>query len=414
LNPIFGCRVPAWAWTVLLLMSAPPATAQTPSSPDAVTLRSATDAAWQHQPEQRSLAARQQAAAAQRAVASGWTPEPPAVEASTRTDRIGSRNGARELTLGVSVPLWLPGERGRSQALADSQAHSLSSRAAAARWRIAGQVREAWWQWHLAQQDTVSAGARLAAAEQLATDAAKRVRAGDLARADQHQADGAVAAARADQALAQATLAAAAQALRSLTGHLPEGLPVDAEPMPEPTATPTQHPALLELQDRGATLQRARDVAAAQTRANPELSLGTVVERGGAGDATTRSVEIGLRWPLGGGAQHEAKVAHAAAELEDVRAVIDLAQTQISADVGAARSRVEQARAGLNAAELQARLASQTRGFIDKSFRLGQTDLPTRLRIEADAAQAERQAARARIELAAAVSAWRQALGLLP
>ena len=31
-----------------------------------------------------------------------------------------------------------------------------------------------------------------------------------------------------------------------------------------------------------------------------------------------------------------------------------------------------------------------------------------------EAAEAERQAARARIELAAAVSAWRQALGLLP
>ena len=43
-----------------------------------------------------------------------------------------------------------------------------------------------------------------------------------------------------------------------------------------------------------------------------------------------------------------------------------------------------------------------------------ETDLPTRLRIEADAADAERQAARSHIELAAALSAWRQALGLLP
>ena len=44
----------------------------------------------------------------------------------------------------------------------------------------------------------------------------------------------------------------------------------------------------------------------------------------------------------------------------------------------------------------------------------GESDLPTRLRIEAEAADAERQAVRARIELAAAISAWRQALGLLP
>ena len=68
----------------------------------------------------------------------------------------------------------------------------------------------------------------------------------------------------------------------------------------------------------------------------------------------------------------------------------------------------------LAAAERRAQLARESRGFFDKSFRLGETDLPTRLRIEAEAADAERQAARARIELAAAISAWRQALGLLP
>ena len=61
-----------------------------------------------------------------------------------------------------------------------------------------------------------------------------------------------------------------------------------------------------------------------------------------------------------------------------------------------------------------AQLARESRGFFDKSFRLGESDLPTRLRIEAEAADAERQAVRARIELAAAISAWRQALGLLP
>jgi outer membrane protein, heavy metal efflux system len=398
-------------WLVVLLVTMPPAAAQTPAG---TSLRAAADAAWQRQPEQRSLAARQQAAAAQRTAAARWTPEPLSVEAGTRTDRIGSRQGARELTLGVSVPLWLPGERGRSQALADSQAQGLDSRVAAARWRIAGQVREAWWQWHLAHQDAVSAGTRLAAAEQLATDAAKRVRAGDLARADQLQVDGAVAAARVEQASAQAALAVATQALRALTGELPDGLPTNAEPLPEPAPDPARHPALLELQDRAAVLQRARDLAAGQTRANPELSLGTVHERGASGEATARSVAIGLRVPLGGGAQHQAKVANAAAELEDARAALDLEQNRITADGQSAQMRVTQAQLALNAAELQARLAGQTRGFIDKSFRLGETDLPTRLRIEAAAADADRQAARARIELAAAVSAWRQALGLLP
>jgi cobalt-zinc-cadmium efflux system outer membrane protein len=72
------------------------------------------------------------------------------------------------------------------------------------------------------------------------------------------------------------------------------------------------------------------------------------------------------------------------------------------------------AKAALAAAERRAQLAAESRGFFDRSFRLGETDLPTRLRIEAEAAEAQRQAARARIDLGAAVSHWRQALGLLP
>ena len=76
--------------------------------------------------------------------------------------------------------------------------------------------------------------------------------------------------------------------------------------------------------------------------------------------------------------------------------------------------RVEASRIQLAAAERRAQLARESRGFFDKSFRLGETDLPTRLRIEAEAAEAERHAARNRIELAASISAWRQALGLLP
>ena len=87
------------------------------------------------------------------------------------------------------------------------------------------------------------------------------------------------------------------------------------------------------------------------------------------------------------------------------------APISVPEDLGA---RTEAARTQVAAAERRAQLVRESRGFFDKSFRLGESDLPTRLRIEAEAADADRQAARARIELAASISAWRQALGLLP
>jgi cobalt-zinc-cadmium efflux system outer membrane protein len=79
-----------------------------------------------------------------------------------------------------------------------------------------------------------------------------------------------------------------------------------------------------------------------------------------------------------------------------------------------ARLQVEAARAQLAAAEQRARVAGENRGFYDKSFRLGESDLPTRLRIEAEAVEAERALVRARIGLAQGISQWRQSLGLLP
>ena len=101
-------------------------------------------------------------------------------------------------------------------------------------------------------------------------------------------------------------------------------------------------------------------------------------------------------------------------QTDEAQAQLALERERLSAEREAARVRVDASRTQLAAAERRALLARESRGFFDKSFRLGETDLPTRLRIEAEAAEAERQAARTRLELAAAISAWRQALGLLP
>jgi cobalt-zinc-cadmium efflux system outer membrane protein len=68
----------------------------------------------------------------------------------------------------------------------------------------------------------------------------------------------------------------------------------------------------------------------------------------------------------------------------------------------------------LEASSERARLALESRSFFDKSFRLGQTDLPTRLRIEQEANTALREQARARINLHHATALLRQALGLMP
>jgi len=106
-------------------------------------LKDVFDAAWARQPESQALLMRRDAVQAQRRAAAAWTPEPPALEISNKTDRLTRNDGARELEAGIAIPLWLPGERSNSGALADAQTAAVESRVEAARLRLAATVREA-------------------------------------------------------------------------------------------------------------------------------------------------------------------------------------------------------------------------------------------------------------------------------
>jgi cobalt-zinc-cadmium efflux system outer membrane protein len=174
------------------------------------------------------------------------------------------------------------------------------------------------------------------------------------------------------------------------------------------------HPALGELRDKLSVASRSADLAARQSRSNPEIALTTTRDRGVFGEPYGQTVTLAVRIPLGAGPRQDARVAAARADAIETQAQLQLERARLEAEREAAQARVRAAQAQLAAAERRATLARENRGFYEKSFRLGESDLPTRLRIETEASDAERQAARGRIELAAAVSAWRQVLGLLP
>lgn len=392
--------------------------AQTSASAAAPGLRELFEAAWSRQPEAQALQARRDAAQAQRRAAEAWTPEPPALEASHKTDRLTRNDGARELEVGIAVPLWLPGERRSTGALADAELAATDTRAGAARLRLAAAVRDAWWNWQRAIVEAEIARGQLDNARRIASDVSRRAKAGELARADQNQAEGAVAAAEAGLATAEAAATTTLQQLKAIAGLSTAVTPATAaraEAEPEPPAGELQtHPALAELQDRANVAERAAALAATQSRANPELTLAATRDRGASGERYGQTVTLAVRIPFGGGPRFDSRVATARAEATEAQAQLALDRARLESEREAAVARVEAARAQLAAAERRATLSRETRGFFDKSFRLGETDLPTRLRIEGEATEAERQAARSRIELAAAISAWRQTLGLLP
>ena len=416
--------VVAVSWTLFALTAASDLRAEDSAAAPLHTLRNAFEAAWARQPEAAALATRRDAVRAQQQSAQAWSSAPLTLEVSSKTDALSRNQGAREIEMGVAVPLWLPGERGRSQTLAKAEGRALESRLAAAQLRVAASVREAWWAWQRASADADATRAQQGNAIRIAADVSRRLKAGDLARADQHQADGAVAAADGAVAQADANAMAAALHLRSLTAlpSSPNAAGFDhagaqAEPEPAASAGGTStdtHAELAALTDKLTVAEGSAALAATQSRANPELTLAATRGRGASGEAYSQTFTVGIRVPFGGGPRVEVRSATARGDAMELQAQLVLERARLSAEADAARARTEGARVQLAAAERRATLARESRGFFDKSFRLGQTDLPTRLRIETEAADAERQTARARIDLAAAISAWRQALGLLP
>ncbi|WP_157271500.1 TolC family protein [Azohydromonas aeria] len=378
-------------------------------------IRQGFEAAWAHQPEQRGAALRRDAAAAAAQAARRWSPQPPALELSAKTDRLNRNEGTREYEAAVAVPLWLPAERARAQAAASAESALTEAKILAARWRVAAHVREAYWAHQRARLEHELAQQRRSSAQQLGADVARRVAAGELARADAHQAELAVAAADSAVAQAQVELAQAAQQWLALTGNagLPASAPVP-EPMPSAAEAQWAHPALDELSARANAAGRLRSLTAAQARPNPELVLGAARERGALGESYRHSVIVGLRVPLGTYGDSTARVAAASAEQLEAQTELALQQDRVAAEARAARARLQALSGAATAAERRAQLAAELRGFIEKSFRAGESDLPARLRVEIEAVEAERQAARARIDVAAAISQLRQALGLLP
>ena len=381
-----------------------------------VSLKNVFDTAWQRQPEAHALQSRRDAAQAQAKAALMLSPEPPSLDISQRSDQMTGNNGSRETEVGIAIPIWLPGQRTASTDLAQAEISLVERKLLASQLRLAASVRDAWWGWLRARVDAELASEQLANSQRLAADVAKRTSAGDLAKSDRHQAEGALAAAQAHAAQAQAASAAALAQVMSLTGRTAQAdLTVNAAAEATPSSViSVGHPLLAELEDRITMAERTAQLISTQKRSNPELTVATTRGRGAFGDRYGQTVLIGIRVPFGSGPRYDARIATAQAEAIEVQSKLILERDQIQADQRGAASRLEAVKTQLVAAQRRAMLANESRGFFDKSFRLGETDLPTRLRIEAEAAEAARQAARSRIDLASAISALRQSLGLLP
>lgn len=391
---------------------------------DGSALKSLYESAWERQPDYKSYQYRVEAALAKQKIANSLLVNPASLEVSQKTDRANTNQGASETILGLNIPLWLWNERSSSINLADAEYKKLLSQYYISKLRVAAEVRDAYWNYQKSKIESDLALRRNENAKSLTLDVEKRFKAGDLSRADLHQANGALASSEAFLVEAQANVINAEQRVRSLLGSeyfrkIQFGdIDKNIEPLPKVpeklSGLDSSLPIVVALIDQLEVAKKAVDLAKSQTRASPQLQIWTTKGREVYGVPYQQSVAIGLVIPFGSDARNTNRLATATAEMVDSEVRLSYEREFALSNVESNSALMKSAKMKLEAADKRSILANETRQFFDKSFRLGETDLPTRLRIELEAVDANRQAAIAKINYAVSISNLRQALGLLP
>ncbi len=393
------------------------ALAQTADQPP--TLRQALDAAWQNSGQSRSLDNRRSELSAKEKAANSWMSGEPVAGIAHRTDRLSRNEGFREYEAEIELPLWNRGVRAATQADVSAQRQSFNAQAALARLRLAGELRALAAAAATAQVDLVLNKRKLLDASTLTQDLTRRVKAGENARVDALQAQVLTLQAQAAMAQAEGQLARLQSHWRSLTGlavvaPLEEKLTITAayETVAAPLAA--DHPALRQSQAQLSGAQAKLALANADKRDPMSVGVGLSREWGNFAAAGETRLRIALRIPLGGDNRNEPRRATASAELDTAQAEADAVQRQLPAEVAAATAELRAARTSQAAATDRARLSTEVQALITKSWRLGDSDLPARLRADNEQFEARLALAKANIDVQRAIANLNQAHGFLP
>jgi cobalt-zinc-cadmium efflux system outer membrane protein len=273
---------------------------------------------------------------------------------------------------------------------------------------LAGEVRELAAHAAIAQIELQLAVRRLAEAKLLTGDIERRVKAGDAARVDLLQSQSSAQLAAGVQTQATSALKRAQAQWLALTG-LSEVSVLD-----ETVGVAQDHPAVTAA-DAQLRAAQARLELTQKDRSDPmELSLGVIRERAALGSASETRMQVAVRIPFGGDSRNAPRVAAANADVDAAQADALAAVRTVQAERSAATSDLAAARLAETLAADRARLSTEAQGLLANAYRLGESDLPTRLRADNERFDAELSHARARVETRRAIAKLNQAFGVQP
>lgn len=391
----------------------PPSLAGTAAPTGGTSLREALDAAWTLSPAARSADSRRAQLQARERAASSWINGSPSALLAQRSDRFNNNGGLREYEAELDLPIWSPGVRGAAQRELAALRVGFDPQLQVARLKLAAEVREAAASVAVARTERDLAERKHSEALTLAQDVARRVNAGDSARVDGLQAQSLAQQAASGREQAQQALARLQNQWLALTGLAGVPLLDETQPSANPVLSP-EHPALQAAQTRVQAAQASLELSETDKRDPMSIGVGITRERSAFGAASENSVRLAIKIPFGTDNRNAPRIAAARAELDAAQAELDATQRQVQTELASALAELDAARRTQASMAERARLSTEVQALVAKAYRLGESDLPTRLRADSEKFEADLSLARARVGLQRAISQLNQALGLLP
>jgi len=394
---------PKWAVSLGLAALAVSAHGQTSSS-----LRNAVEAAWALSPQAQALSSRQAEFVARTQAASALFAGPPSVSLAYRSDRPVRNDGLRESEAALAFPVWAPGVRSATSASTQADRDAFEQELVLAKLRTAADVRELAAQAALARNEVLVAKRKQQEAALLSADVERRVKAGEVARVDLLQAQAFQRQAAAAESQATSALARVSGLWRALTGL------DDLAELDEVMGAVRESPAIMAAEGKLRAAQAKLALTETDRRDPLEVGVGVTRERPAFGSPSDTSLRVTLRVPFGTHGRNAPKLAAARAELDVAQAEALAVARSVRSGQETAGIELEAARRSEALAAERERLSTEAQGLIGKSYRLGESDLPARLRADSERFDAELAHARARVETRRAISQHNQAFGILP
>jgi outer membrane protein TolC len=368
--------------------------------------------AYARAPMQASLQSRDVMVSAKNRVANAMLPSAPAVGVIHQNDAIGSGRGERDWQAELELPVWQPKQRNNRLKVAEAIQSSTSASRQSLKLQVAGQLREALW--NIAANDTSLSLAinKLQVAKNLQSDVGKRYRAGELAKTDAMLAEQEVLRVEKEKVRAEAELMHARHRYYLLTGL--RELPASYEEQQSSLEDYSQSPIWLEAQSKLGLAETERDLAQVESHENMRVLLNVRNSKGAFDTTDNNSVGVHVRVPFGGEAS--AAPIRAAAEMVVGNALTEreAMRFELEAAMHEAEHNLSVSRAELNIATKQHEIAKESLTLAQKAFQLGETDLVSLLRVQAQTFEAARAFTTRQIQVQWDIARYNQTVGVLP